>query len=706
MLAIKKQYFLGCIGLFIIFLGCLMISLPSTTTDNHQLLFAPQYTDCFKKLFSYSSAEIQKRTEEYLADASQLIDEIAAFVPNERTFKNSFGMLDHISSTHNLAIWFNCLYLLKEVHLDQHIRNAARDAVIKIEHFFIEKISNNRTLFNALQDYADRQHSEPLSDEQRYFITLTIEQYKRSGINLPDEKRALVMQLKKEIAELSLAFEMNISADQSSIIATHDQLSGVPDSFLNGLNKNEQGCYILKTDYPTVNAVLENCTVSETRKRLSIAFSNRAYPSNEQILKTLMAKRNELAVAVGFNDYSSLDLDDQMIKTPEKAVAFIKDLLVHAQIKANYDVNLLATNIPDGVECLPDGTFYSWDLAYIQNQYKKKTLNIDEHHIANYFPMEHTIAQLLDIYTQFFGIHFIEQSTIDGLWHPDVKVIAARKKDTDELLGYLLLDLYPRPFKYSHACHISLIPGVHLPNGKETVRVSAVLANFTKPTEHSPSLLKRHEVETFFHEFGHAIHALFGVTTLGSFSGTNTKRDFVELPSQMLEEWLYDPIILRKISKHYNTGEQLPDTIINQIVASKSFLSGIAVSRQIMLSLFCLDIFSADDHKKDPYTVWQKRTQECQPYLAPNKNQHGYASFGHLTGYAAKYYGYLWSKVFALDLFSVIKQHGLLNNQIGQRYITTVIGKGGSQDPNILLESFLGRKPSHAAYLHDRGFDQ
>jgi Zn-dependent oligopeptidase len=313
--------------------------------------------------------------------------------------------------------------------------------------------------------------------------------------------------------------------------------------------------------------------------------------------------------------------------------------------------------------------------------------------------MEKTIAELLDIYRQFFSIEFEEVFSND-FWHEDVKVV--RVLQDNKLIGTLMLDLHPRPNKYSHAAHTTIVPSSYLLDGNRIPDVSIVLANFSKPTDTKPSLLKSSEVTTFFHEFGHALHAILGATEIASLSGTSTKTDFVELPSQMLEEWLNDKDVLKKVSGHYITGEQLPDELIDTIIKLKNFTSGLFVTRQTWLASISLAYFGARTDK-DPYTIMKELYAKYIPYGEFIEDNHFYASFGHLTGYAAKYYGYLWSLVFALDLFKTIKQHGLLNPEIGKKYVQEVIGKGGAQDPNELLYNFLGREPNSNAFFEEMG---
>ena len=314
--------------------------------------------------------------------------------------------------------------------------------------------------------------------------------------------------------------------------------------------------------------------------------------------------------------------------------------------------------------------------------------------------MEKTIKGLLSIYEQFLGLR-LKQVDVDGLWHDEVRTLAVYDKKSNALLGYILLDLHPRPFKFSHACAGSIVPST-THDGKPTIQVSVVLANFPKGQGGQPSLLKPSDVRTFFHEFGHAIHYILGRQELASMAGANVKRDFVEMPSQMLEEWLWDNEILKMVSGHHKTGESLPDELIDTMIAVKNIAEGAAIQRQISLGTLSLNCFKDGAHK-DVHKLVKESQQKCCPHIAFEPKAHMYAAFGHLTGYGARYYGYLWSKVFALDLFNEIKKHGLLDPVIGKRYRELVIGRGGSKDPNELLKDFLGREPNSDAFFKDLG---
>ncbi|MDR3550729.1 MAG: Zn-dependent oligopeptidase [Candidatus Babeliales bacterium] len=655
------------------------------------------------KLFPTSVEAINQLVSDSIEKAKKEIKAIIDVPQDQKTFANTFKAFDALSLS-DFSIAANILQTVEFVSPDAALRDAAHQGVILMQDFSVDYLSNNRELYQALKSYAQHNASkEKLTQEQLYFMHETMDDFKRSGLDLPDDKLQQVKALKKELATLSLDFETNISKDNKTISVKENELAGLEADFIASLKKTDTGDYILGVDYPTYFNVMQNCNVSSTRKALFTAFNNRAYPVNELVLQSIIAKRDQLAKLLDFVSYAALDISDQMAKTPERAYTFINDLLAQSSIKEAQEFKGLFADLPAGVTLTAEGKLQPWDMSYTSNQYKKKHFDIDEVKIAEYFPMEKTVQGLLDIYQQFFSLTFKDEKAPNA-WHEDVRIISVYDATNDTLLGYLFLDMHPRDNKYSHACHITLIPSTYDAHGQPILATSLVIANFPKSTESKPSLLKRADVQTFFHEFGHALHALLGRTHIASFAGTHVKRDFVEMPSQMLEEWLSDASILKQLSSHYVTGESLPDDLITRILALKHFDSGRFVQRQLMLSLLSLELYKEGEHK-DMYAIYKDLSSRLRVFEAFAPEDHMYASFGHLTGYAAKYYGYMWSKVFALDLFDEIKKHGLLNPEIGKKYVADVIGKGGSQDPDELLKNFLGREPNQKAFLHDLGLN-
>ncbi len=658
-----------------------------------------------KHLFPTTSQEIEQQTEKYIAEARQAVDAIIAISAESRTFENTAKALDDLGSRDNLAIKYGAISVIEYVHPDKEMRDASHAAQEKIQTFLVEQLTNNKALYEAFKSYVDgNAQKEELNSDQRYFVDETMNDFKRAGLDLPEQALEEVRAVKKKLQKLSMDFGRTIAQDNRTIEVSRDELQGLDYEYIATLKKSDDGNYILGVDYPTVTQVLENCTVEKTRKKLYEAFHSRGYPENEQILKDIIAARDELAQMLGYESFAALNLEDQMIKSPERAESFLAGLREKANQKSNQELDLLIKELPESVELTVDRKIKAWDVAFLRNQYKKKYLNVDEQKIAEYFPMEYAIEQLLDIYSQFMSVTFKEMP-LSGVWHEDVKAIGVYSKDGSQLYGYLLLDLHPRENKYSHACHAGIVPALQLQDGRRLPDVSVVIANFTKPTADKPALLKRDEVNTFFHEFGHAMHALLGATQLGSFSGTSVKRDFVEMPSQMLEEWLWNKEILKKVSKHYKTGEPLSGEMIDNILALKNFSSGGFVTRQAMLAQYALDLFKAGAHK-NPEELLRALLSQLQPRIEHGPHYRLFANFGHLTGYAAKYYGYLWSKVFALDLFETISKEGLLNPEIGNKYVQEILAKGGSVDPNQLLKNFLGREPRKDAFIRDLGLEQ
>lgn len=653
-------------------------------------------------LFSVTAHELTARVDAALLKVKKQIDAIIAVPADKHSYGTIAQKLDAASSLSDAIIMANICSALENVTTDDALRQAAHDAMTKIQDFFVDAVENNKALYTVFKTYADTvAPAEQLTDEQRYYLQETMTQWQRQGLDLPADKLAQCSALKKEIAKLSQDFEANIAKDNRTITVPSTDLTGVDPDFAAQLKRDDAGNYILGVDYPTMDTILNTCSVESTRKALYLAFNNRAYPVNQALLERLIAARHELAQLLNMVDYNQLALADEMVETSERAYDFLQKLVVASRPKQQTEFQSLIANLPDGISLTPSGQFKPWDLAYVKNSYKKKQLELDEELIAQYFPMKSTVDGLLNIYEQFFNLKF-EQVELPGLWYKGLTTLAVHDGTSKELLGYLILDLHPRANKYSHACHITVVPSVTRPDGSKMPSVSVVLANFPEESASKPSLLKRNDVNTFFHEFGHALHAILGRTRVAGFAGTSVKRDFVELPSQMLEEWLWDTAILKMVSKHYVSGASLPDELITKIQASKAFDSGYFVQRQAFLALASLAFFDKGA-TKDIQAVWQSLAASVVPGVAYEPSAHMYLSFGHLTGYGPRYYGYLWSKVFALDIFAAIKKEGLLSPVAGKRYVDTVIGRGGSKNPNDLLFAYLGRKPNQDAFLLDQG---
>jgi len=645
------------------------------------------------KLFPSDVERLRERTTSLIDWARQEIDRLSRMPEEEWSFASVMQPLDRVSGA--LGAWGASLETLQMASPDEQVRDAAHQHIQELENFSIEHIAYNVSLYQVLTSCGERVlEEEDIADHQRRYIRDTLDAYAKRGLHLPHEQRQQAMEISKQLVDVTLRFERNIQQDKSSITATREQLAGVDQEFIQSLERVDEDTYQLTMDYPTYFRVMENVQVADTRYRMWKAFNNRAYPENREVLREIIALRDRFARLVGYSDYAHLDIDEQqMANSPERVRSFLDEMIDRTAPAFRQEFQAFKKNLPASVTLDAQGRLQPWDVAFVKNAYKKAQYDIDETELAAYFPLEHTLDKLLRIYETFFDITFTTVSA-EGLWHEDVRCVQVHYQG--ELLGHIVMDLFPRKSKYSHAAQIDVMPRFETQEGTQP-GVAFLIANFPKPQDDKPALLKRDDVLTFFHEFGHVLHTLFGATQLVTQSGTNVPTDFVELPSQMLEEWLYDTEILRQVSSHYQTGKPLPATTIEQIQKLNTYDAGHFVQRQAAISRVSLYAFGPGE-EKDPDTILDQALSHLYHEIAPSQDNHFYAAFGHLTGYAAQYYSYLWSKVYAIDLFTHIRQHGLLNPAIGKQYAQTVLMPGGSADPMQLLKNFLGREPQRDAF--------
>jgi thimet oligopeptidase len=693
--------------IFFIFSGCRFLAKNQEVINMNDFEKITQgefaTLDDLLKVFPKSVEDINKRVELCMKSVQEDIKKILNIKDDDRTFENTARAMDIIRF--KFSIISDPIEVLEMVSPDDQIRKTAHAAALKLREFAVD-VFNNIDLYKALKNYVEgNAKKETLDSEKKYFLKDEMDDYHRQGFDLPVDEFEKVKNIKKELSKLSLEYETNINLDNSCIKVNVDALEGLEQDFIGNLKKSEDGKYVLGCDYPTYFEVCEHCKVSQTRKDLFFAFNNRAYPKNMELLNSIIDKRDELAKLLKFDSYAALNIDSEMAKHPDAVKKFLTELVQKTMQKEEREVVEFRKNLPEGVLLDETGRFYGWDFAYLKECYKKKNFDIDERKIAEYFPVENTLTRIFEIYQQFLGLEF-RQVNSGSLWHPDVKVIEIYKKNAHELCGVLFLDLYPRDNKYKHACMADVVPTFEYTNldGKKVFVPAGIviIANFPKATALKPALLKHDDVVTFFHEFGHAMHGLLGKTGLVSLSGTKVKRDFVEVPSQMFEEWMWDKDILKKVSCHYKTGQALSEDLIDKKIALKKFASGFGITRQCILSFLALDCFS-EGQNKNTDQIRKNVYEKYNKSIRFEPDAHMLASFGHLMGYGAKYYGYMWSKVFALDLFYKIKKDGLLDSQVGQKLVFNVLGKGGSVDPEILLKDFLGREPNQEAFLKDLG---
>ncbi len=684
---LKSIIFLGLLGVALLpglvsqFMSRESIEIPSSSIKLSDI----------EKLFASSKGEVFDQFEQAKTRLSRDIEELISQDTTRMTFDSTFGALDRAIERWNVS--YAAINTVSLVSPDKDTREAAQYIIPQFTPVAVDLVLLNKDVYGLLASY---DLEEALTDEQRYFIEGILSGFKMSGLDLSAKDQEHMKELQYERAQLRMEFSNTISAADGKIQVNEAGLKGLEESFIRSLEKTDAGMYIIPTDYAYYSKVMQESEVADTRKRLFKAFCRRGYPENESVLKRYIAVSDEIAKLLGYKSYAEYDIEGSMAKTPEAVEAFLADLRAWALPNIEKELALLKEHLPESV-VLVDNKLYPWDVTYVMRQYQKNYLPVDT--FSEYFSLKYTIPAVMEVYKEFFDVSIIKL-TDTIFWHEDVEAYAVFKDGLYR--GVILLDMYARPFKYSHTGHISIVPAVINSSGKVLPAVSLVLLNWHGGSDEGANSYVG-ELHRFCHEFGHALHALLGATQIASLSGTSVKKDFLEMPSQMLEEWLKDPAILKRISSHYLTNEPLPDDILMSFLKAERFGNARDVLHQVFLSELALAYFQSGADK-DPYTIMKELYLRIMPdYFDPE--YYIYASLYHLTGYGPMYYGYLWSKVYAFDLFSVIKPYGLTNKEIGAQYIEKVLAKGGSKDPEELLEDFLGRKPSSKAYFTHRGID-
>lgn len=650
-------------------------------------------------VYPKTAQEIEERSKAVQTKALTRIDSFLEVKPESYSKETVLRAFDVLRA--GVSAELSILGLVKSVYPQTEMLEVAEKQFVVLNQFIIEHIDSNKQIYQVFKEYQEgAAQKENLSVDDRYFLKKMIDNFELQGLNLSPEKQDQVLILKKRCAQLESEFHRLIDQDMTTIKVTEDALAGIPDDFKQTLTR-EGELYVLPMNYPVQSMMANYCTVEETRKQYSKVFKNKGYPQNEPILQELIQKRHEFAQLLGYPSYAAYDVANQMIKTPERAWDFENGLQEKGLVVAEKNFKQLVSDLPEGITLTAEGKLQPWNYGFVSTYFKKKYYSIDERAFAEYFPMEKTIAGLIGIYEQFFGLS-IESVPAVGMWHPDVRLLRVKSKADGTVLSYIFLDMFPREKKYGHAAAFDAVSAIKQQDETRTAAVITLVCNFTKPTAEKPSLLQYNEVTTFFHEFGHAIHHTLGATKYYAVSGFNMETDFVELPSQMLENWMENKEILKMISSHYLTGKPLPEELIEKRLELLKFGQGLFVVDQLTLGMVSLEMFGPNQ-KESLAGLYKRVTEINNRHIAYDTDTHRYCSFGHLTSYAAKYYGYLWSLVLAYDVFEQIEKEGLLNPEAGKKYVDAILSHGGSKDANDMVRDYLGREPQFDAFYKRMG---
>jgi thimet oligopeptidase len=574
---------------------------------------------------------------------------------------------------------------MRQVHPDAIVRNESTEAEKVVDEYLIATLLRD-DLYDVLKA------SQPFAQTEidRRLAQRLIEDFERRGLALRGEARSRARELQERLSHLGRDFENNLS-EMKYVELSFADVAGVPQSVLARCEKTAQG-YRVPLLPTFVVPFMEHLQQAHARKLLSEAFDVKTRDANMPLLREALDIRHELTRLFGADTWVAYRTATQGARTAQNVAAFLDDLCVKLAPIAASDIALLGQLKATDGDTSP---FAPWDFAYYGRLLREREHAIDHEALRAYFPAEHVIRTMLACVEELFAVHCELESV--RAWDCDVLRITFR--ESSAIIAYCYLDLYPRDGKYSHAAAFNLRAGRADEDGSYVVPVSASVCNFTAPQD-GVALLSHDEVQTLFHEFGHILHQTLTRVQYSRLSGTQVPRDYVEVPSQAFEEWPLHPAILRRISKHAQTGEPLPDDVIDRLIASDTCLRGYYHMRQVLMSLFDFRLHAHPEAARDPAGTYMALYEQLLG-IAPLQTRGFPSSFGHLMGgYDALYYSYLWSKVHALDVVEQFRREGMTSAVAGARYRAAVLETGDARDALESLAAFLGRPPSSDPFVH------
>lgn len=651
--------------------------------------------------WEHTPEQIIAQAEELVKRAQQLDDELATVKPSIK------DTLERHAQFMNTTLGLQSqLTFYQHVSPSKDVRDASNKAEKIINDYSIES-SQREDVYKSFQTLLDTVDLTALNPETKRYLEKTVKEFKRNGLSLAKEDRAKVKDIQMKLSDLSLKFSKNLGENTEFILFTKEELDGVPQDVLSQFEEVD-GKLKMTFKYPDIIPVTKYAKNSETRKRAFLGDQGKNV-ENGPLLEEAVSLRKQMAKILGYNNFADYVLEQKMAKDTKTVMDFLNALnekLRPLGLKERESLMALKKQDLESKGLPFDDEYYIWDHKYYDNMLLEKEYQIDEQKIAEYFPMDSTISKMLSFFEKLFNLKFVEQLEDKSIWHEDCKQFAVWNTDDptkDQFVGWTLFDLHPRDGKYGHAANFGMSPGFTNAQGERVYPVTALVCNFSKPTKEKPSLLKHDEVTTFFHELGHGIHDLMGKTQYAKFHGTSVSWDFVEAPSQMLEYWTWSPKELSALSSHYKTGEPIPSELVSQLIKTKHVNGGLFNLRQLHFGLFDMILHSsADDF--DLTKFWNELRQDTTLLSNGDTDSKGFQSFGHIMGgYQAGYYGYLWSQVFAADIYYTKFQKDPMNTSNGVMYRDIVLARGGSRDEMDNLKELLGREPNNEAFSKELG---
>ncbi len=645
--------------------------------------------------------------EESIKRAKHEIDLVTAS-KDAPTFENTIVALEASGDLVDLVS--NIFFNLNSAETSDEMQALAKD-ISPLLSEFSNDVMLNEQLFRKVKEVYETIDKSKLDAESLTLLEKTYKGFVRNGANLPSEKKEHLRNIDKEIAVLGQQYGENVLKETNAFsmeVTDESELQGLPDFVKEAAaetakEKGKEGSWIFTLQYPSYIPFMTYSANRELRKKMFLAYGSRSFKGNEfdnqEVVKKLVQLRFERAQLLGYPTHAHFVLEERMAETPEKVRDFLEDILAVSQPATLKDIEELSAYAKklDGLDMLQ-----RWDFAYYSEKLKKEKYEVDDELLKPYFQLEKVIAGVFKVAEKLFGLHFIENKELDR-YHPDVLVYEVKDAKNDQV-AIFYADFFPREGKQGGAW-MTVFRQQKKVNGQDKRPHISIVCSFTKPTKSAPSLLTFNEVQTLFHEFGHALHGMLARGKYGSLSGTNVYWDFVELPSQILENWTLEKECLDLFARQYKTGETLPSELVKRLKDSANFQAGYATTRQVAFGLLDMAYHGVDPSGITNIGDFEKAIFEKVEVLPQIKETNMTCQFSHIFngGYSSGYYSYKWAEVLDADAFEYFKEKGIFSEEVAGKFHDNILSKGGSEHPMVLYKKFRGREPDPKALLRRAG---
>ena len=622
----------------------------------------------------------EKAVNDRLAAAQKSVDQIVS-VKGKRTIENTLTPFDEAVRQINSAAYLSGL--MQQVHPDAGFRDKATQ-MVRAASAAQTALALNRDVYEALAAL----NLANSDDITRYYVKRQLLEFRLAGVDKDEAIRAQLKKLNDDLTEEQSTFDRNISDDQKSVAATPAELDGLPQDYIDHHKPGADGKVMITTNYPDLIPAMTFAKSPELRKRLYLAFNTRAYPKNRDVLQSMMKTRYQMATLLGYSSWADYNAADKMIRSGVNIGDFIQKVDAADRPIAQREFTML---LAEKQKTEPGATTIAdFENGYLSEIVRRSQFDFDSQTVRPYLPYDRVKKGILDTAATLFHVSFKQEEGAPA-WDPSVETWDVF--DSGKMIGRFYLDMHPRPGKFSHAEMVPVLDGIA---GKQLPEATLV-CNFPAPTADDAGLMDYDDVVTFFHEFGHLMHHILGgQQQWAGVSGITMESDFVEAPSQMLEEWMRSPQVLASFARHYKTNEPIPADLVEKMNRASAFGRGIWVARQNSFTALSYDIYKQKPEDVDLDAVTVADARKYAPFT-PTAGTHMYCAFGHLAGYSSAYYTYLWDKVIAEDFFGQFDHANLLAGPAPMRYRKTVLEPGGSVSANKLVKDFLGREQNMTA---------